>query len=77
MSSRHRAWDCPYPWAPDDGEPALPVRGVPGGWGEAWELADRAEDARLRAEAEAAERLLWVLVAAERAQPTGRLHGDR
>jgi hypothetical protein len=53
-----------YPWQPDDAEPPLPVRGTPGGWADSWELADRRDEARWRAEAEAEERRLLSTVVA-------------
>jgi hypothetical protein len=66
MAKREDAWSWTWPWQPDDAEPPFPVRGVPGGWGESWELADREQEARWRAQAEAEERQALTVVAAER-----------
>jgi hypothetical protein len=50
MAKHDDAWSWgTWPWLPDDDEPPLPVRGVPGGWLEWWELADREDEARWRA----------------------------
>jgi hypothetical protein len=54
------------PWQPDDDEPPFPVRGTPDGWGEAWERADRLDEARWRSAAEAAERDQRALLVMER-----------
>jgi hypothetical protein len=66
MAKRDDAWSWPSPWVPDESEPPFPVRGVPGGWCEAWEKADRLDEARGRAKAEAEERHLLAVLAAER-----------
>ena len=44
----------------------IPVRGTPGGWLEPWEWADRLDEARWRARAEAEERHVLAVLAAER-----------
>jgi hypothetical protein len=58
-----------YPWQPTDDEPPPPIRGVPGGWVELWELADRWDEARWRADAEAGERERRAVLATEREAP--------
>jgi hypothetical protein len=65
MAKRQDDWS----WTLDDSEPPLPERGVAGGWLELWELADRADEARWRADAEAEEQERLALLATERQAP--------
>jgi hypothetical protein len=55
-----------WPWTLADDEPPFPTRGVPGGWLESWELADRLNEALWRADAEAEDRRILAVLVAER-----------